>query len=110
MSDIREQLAHALHGHRLTDKPTWANERVCQCGVDGLHTLIRPGWEGHVADVLLSLPGIACVDRTALARVITGGIQSYAETYDLQKLNDDAPSITNYIFTNSLLTATGAQS
>lgn len=55
---IEERIAAILRQHQLTDTPTWANERICSCGESGLHTLMRPGWAGHVASILVNGLGL----------------------------------------------------
>lgn len=54
MSDIRIRLADALRQHSMLDDRDW---QKCECGA--------ANYPEHVADVLLSLPGIYIVDTEA---------------------------------------------
>jgi hypothetical protein len=54
VSDLRQRLADALRQHQSWDT------LICDCGWDGDDG--QNSWSSHVADVLLSLPGIAIVD------------------------------------------------
>lgn len=101
MTDIRARLAETLRG--CLPPGTW--DKV-------------PTSPGHITDELFYIPGIAIVDREALAKVIAGGIQAYADSESLgysyhgdgsalesiQKLDRESRRIAEYILTNDLFT------
>jgi hypothetical protein len=62
MSDIRQRLADALNGHGWV----LGNTR-CQAGC-GFPTRNGDDWRLHVADALLSLPGITIVDAESVLK------------------------------------------
>jgi hypothetical protein len=118
MTDLRARLGEvsAIHQWYL----------VGNIGVPGMPDDISYkcpcGWRGeepkeHVAEVLLSLPGVVVVEREVLAEVIAGGIQSYAggesEAYSyhgdgsaleaMERLDREASGIAAYALTSSLL-------
>lgn len=67
MSDVvRAKLAEALRQHGDSSLATWANERICLC--DCMYRVMPPGPDfcDHLADVLLSLEGVAIVALPAL--------------------------------------------
>lgn len=62
MSGVRARIAEALREHGTSAIPTWANERICLCDETFRSMPPGPDLADHVADVLLSLPGIAIVE------------------------------------------------
>lgn len=81
VSDLRARLADTLSRHQSWDA------LVCDCGWNGDDGL--RAWSSHVADVLLSLPGIAIVDSQELLKRLDG----LAAKYDESRLPDHARGI-----------------
>lgn len=91
MSDLRARLADALREHYLWDEFNNTDGRRARCRCDLTNPSITNGvpdggwmpfedYATHVADVLLSLPGIAIVDR----KPIEGLIASFRRVEVLQ--------------------------
>lgn len=61
MSDIRARLTEALRQHQFweANHASIGHEAHCRCGERPLNWVY---WTSHLADMLLSLPGIAIVD------------------------------------------------
>lgn len=84
MTDIRTRLADAL-------RDQWTPSTVIY-GTDEPAGFNSPNhWAHHVADVLLSLPGIAIIDTTKIDRIAAAIAGNWPDTYAKSWPWDDIP-------------------
>lgn len=83
MTDIRAQLSDALRDHRFE---RWSPESFSRCACGQRFEWPRSDHPEHLADVLLSLPGIAIVELPV-------GVGWAAEDWSAKPLQRDRPFI-----------------